>query len=141
MIHRRAARYVSNRFGNRSSVDNMLQQMNWRSLEQRRQDARLTMLYKIVNDKVCIETSARLIPPSRRTRHTQPHAFQITSCSADYQKFSFFPRTIREWNSLPPEIVTPETSSSESLFTIVYLLKVSFSKLKNHFCRSSRKRL
>ena len=56
MIHRRAARYVSNRFGNRSSVDNMLQQMNWRSLEQRRQDARLTMLYKIVNDKVCIET-------------------------------------------------------------------------------------
>ena len=79
MIQRRAARYVSNRFGNISSVDNMLQQMNWRYLEHRRQDARLTMLYKIVNDKASIEISARLKPPSRRTRHTQQHALEITS--------------------------------------------------------------
>ena len=40
MIQRRAARCVRNKFGNRSSVD-MRQQMNWRSLEHRRQDARL----------------------------------------------------------------------------------------------------
>ncbi|KAK6169191.1 hypothetical protein SNE40_020289 [Patella caerulea] len=112
MIQRRAARYVSNRFGNRSSVDHMLNHLNWRSLEQRRKDARLTLLYKIVNDKVCIEKSGRLITPSRRTRHTQQHSFQITSCSSDYRKFSFFPRTIREWNSLPPDIVTLETSDA-----------------------------
>jgi hypothetical protein len=30
MVQRRGARYVSNRFGNRSSVDNMLATLEWK---------------------------------------------------------------------------------------------------------------
>ena len=37
--------YVSNRHGNRSSVDSMFEHLEWRPLEQRRRDARLTMLF------------------------------------------------------------------------------------------------
>jgi hypothetical protein len=32
----------------------MLEHLEWKSLEQRRKDARLTMMYKITNEKVTI---------------------------------------------------------------------------------------
>jgi hypothetical protein len=40
----------------------------------------------------------RLIPP-----------FQIESCCIDTRKMSFFPRTVRDWNLLPPDIVELDT--------------------------------
>ena len=45
MVKRRADRYVKNRHRNKSSVIDMLSTMNLRSLEDRRRDARLFMLY------------------------------------------------------------------------------------------------
>jgi hypothetical protein len=33
-------------------------------------------------------------------------SFQIQSAASDYRKYSFFPRTIRDWNALPPVVVT-----------------------------------
>ena len=44
MVQRRAARYVSNRYRNISSVGEMLD-LEWENLERRRQLARLAMLY------------------------------------------------------------------------------------------------
>ena len=67
MVQRRAARYVSNRHGNRSRVDSMLEHLEWRPLEQRRRDARLTMLFKIANDQVAVDKTDRLTPLLRRT--------------------------------------------------------------------------
>jgi hypothetical protein len=42
MVQRRAERYVTNSHNNRSSVSQMLEHFEWKSLEQRRKDARLT---------------------------------------------------------------------------------------------------
>ena len=105
MVQRRGARYVCNKHGNRSSVDNMLNTLEWTSLEQRRKEARLHMLYKIHNKEVEISPVNRLIPPSRLSRNMHSLSFQIPSTNSDYRKFSFFPRTIRDWNALPPDIV------------------------------------
>ena len=101
MVQRRGARYVSNRFGNRSSVDNMLATLEWKSLQDRRKDARLGMLYKIVNDKVALDKGDRLVPPLRSTMNMHQLSFQIPSSRSDYIIFSYFTRTIRDWNSLP----------------------------------------
>ena len=109
MVQRRAARYVSNKHGNRSSVDTMIQHLDWYSLEHRRRIARLVMFYKIVNDHVAIDKSERLTPLTRTSRHSHHLAYQIPTCISDYRKFAFFPRTIREWNSLPTEIVSTKT--------------------------------
>ena len=103
---RRGARYVSNCFGNHSSVDNMLATLEWKSLQAKRKDARLGMLYKIVNDKV---KGDRLVPPLRSTRNMHQLSFQIPSSRSDYRTFSYFSRTIRDWNSLPPDIVSAKT--------------------------------
>jgi hypothetical protein len=53
-VQRRAARYVTNRYHNTSNVSNMIEHLNWRSLADRRSDARLAMLYKISHELVAI---------------------------------------------------------------------------------------
>ena len=106
MIQRRAARYVSNRFHNTSSVTNMLSTLGWRSLEWRRVDARLCLLYKIVNGLVAIPCQEHLIPFTRSSRLHHNQAFQIPHSKADYHLYSFFPRTIRVWNTLPLPLVS-----------------------------------
>ena len=104
-VQRRAARFVTNKYRNISSVGNMLQHLEWRSLSDRRKDSRLVMLYKIEHEKVAIPKNNILIPQTRQTRHSNSNSFQIPSCKTQYRKESFFPRTITDWNKLPDNIV------------------------------------
>jgi hypothetical protein len=108
-VQRRAARYVTNRYRNTSSVGDMLSSLNWRSLADRRTDARLTMLYKISNGLVAVSKTNRLSPPLRQTRNLHDSAYQIPSSRTQTRKFSFFPRTIRDWNSLPLTVVLKDS--------------------------------
>ena len=43
------------------------------------------------------------------TRHIHCRTYQVPKFKTDYRKESFFPRTINDWNNLPPDIVTAET--------------------------------
>ena len=110
MVQRRSARYVLNRYHNTSSVNEMLRELKWPSLQDRRQHARLTMLYKVTNNLV--ETprlAAKFIPVQRRSRHQNEKAYQIPETPKNYIKESFIPRTIRVWNYLPNNIVTAKS--------------------------------
>ena len=109
MVQRRAARYVTNRYHNTSSVSGMLVTLAWRPLEYRRVDARLCMLYKIVNGYVAIPPDPYLLPFTRSSRLHHSNAYQIPYSKCDYHLYSFFPRTIRTWNTLPQQIVDSET--------------------------------
>ena len=62
-VQRRAARWVSNDYSMQSSVKAMLGNLGWRSLENRRIDARLTMFYKIVYGLVAIPLSSYFVHP------------------------------------------------------------------------------
>ena len=53
-VQRRAARNVHNSYHNTSSVADMLQKLNWRSLQCRHRDARLCMLYEIHYNLIAI---------------------------------------------------------------------------------------
>ncbi|XP_071145327.1 uncharacterized protein [Mytilus edulis] len=104
-VQRRAARFVTNKYRNTSSVGSMLQHLEWRSLSDRRKDSRLVMLYKIEHEKVAIPKNNKLIPQKRQTRHSNSNSFQIPSCKTQYRKESYLPRTITDWNKLPDNIV------------------------------------
>ena len=67
-VQRRAARYVTRRYHNTSSVTNMLHHLEWQTLEQRRIATNLTMLYKITNNIVTVPTHTYLTPG-----HDPPH--------------------------------------------------------------------
>ena len=100
MVQRRAARHVTNRHRNRSGVSDMLYGLNWRSLQDRRKDARLCMLYKVDRRLVAIKKDRRLISQKRKTRNR----FQTIGCKTNRRKMSFFPRTVRDWNALQTDI-------------------------------------
>ncbi len=99
-VNRRAARFVKDDYGPRSSVTQMMQSLNWPTLEDRRRDQRLTMMYKITNGLVAVP-SDQLLPADSRTRASHNHKYRTISANTSVYRHSFFPRTVPEWNSLP----------------------------------------
>ena len=122
MVQRRAARYTTNRYRNTSSVTSMLEHLQWETLESRRTKADITMLYKIVNDLVDIPASNLLTPSSTRTRSNHSQKFRHFSPSSDIFKFSYFPRTVRLWNTLPATVAEAPSlvSFKKELSTIIF---------------------
>ena len=108
IVQRKAARFVLRRCHNTSSVTDMLQQLNWESLCQRRAKMRLTMFYKSQHALVALPLPAVVQLPIR-PRPRYPHAFQVPYCSTDAYKFSFFPRAVVQWNNLPAYIAMAPT--------------------------------
>ena len=110
MVQQLAARYITSRHRNTSSVSDMLQSLRWRSLEARRKDARLCMMFKTDRELVVIQKEGRLLQPIRHdTRHKHSTAYQPNSSQIDKRKMSFFPRTMRDGNAPPPDIAELKT--------------------------------
>jgi hypothetical protein len=94
------ARYVYNNYDYSSSVTTMLENLKWQPLEERRMNTRLCLLYKAVNDLVAIPVQQYLIPLNRSSRHSNSLSFHLFSTRHDYFKYSFFPRTVVQWQQL-----------------------------------------
>ena len=84
-----------------SSVTNMLSTLNLPPLQQRRERAKLIMMYKIINDLIDIPKEY-FTPNDSRLR--KGYYRQLTT-NIDSYKFSFFPSAIKLWNPLPPYII------------------------------------
>ena len=108
MIQHNAARWTLGKDGRKyrtESITAMLNSLGWRSLEQRRTDTRLTMLYKIQNDLVQIH-NPNLQPVSGISHSANPHKFVNFRKYTAPQVNSFFPRTVRQWNALDSTVAT-----------------------------------
>ena len=105
MIQRRAVRWVSNDYSTYSSVTEMMSNLGWRSLENRRYDARLLMFYKIVYGPVAIPVPSYFERPGVYTRHTHTLAYIQIHTSVCYYQYSFFSMTVVLWNRLPADLV------------------------------------
>ena len=111
-VQRRAARYVHNDFKDRTTgcVTKMLKDLNWDSLEERRRQSRLGMLFKIQNGLVDLDKETYMTEGDSRTRGARKLYQERTTHKVLYN--SFFPRTVRQWNSLPTWIT--DTASLET---------------------------
>lgn len=105
-VQRRAARFVLCRHRNTSSVTSMLEALKWPSLKDRRKRARLTMLYKIQHKKVhCPVILRKLEPAPERSRRGNNQQLKLIPSRTKYRSDSFLPTTVKEWNSLPNDVV------------------------------------
>lgn len=109
MVQRRAARFTLNRYHNTSSVTSMLKQLNWTTLAQRRVVTRLCLTYKVTHCLVAIPFVPYLTPLHYASRHCHSMSYTRYSPRTDLFKYSYFPRTIVQWNALPEEIVALPT--------------------------------
>ena len=112
MIQRRAARWVTNRHHNTSSVTDMLHTLGWTSLEHRRATSRLCMLFQIYHGSIGIPHDPYILPcrhTPRPSRQTDMHTLATYQRRTNYFKCSFFPQTIVAWNALTKSVVTSST--------------------------------
>ena len=86
MVQTRSARYVTNKYRNMSSVTDLLDELNWESLESRRTKIQLTLLYKIMNGMVDIPTSPYVTQASARTRLSHTEKLRHISSRTDAYK-------------------------------------------------------
>ena len=111
-----AARYVLRRCHNTSSISDMIEQLQWPTLAQRRCCLCLTMLYKIYNSIVTIDPTPYLKPIRTRTR-TNSLSFLPHRCNTESFKHSYFPGTIPVWNILPDTLViSPSQNAFKAAF-------------------------
>ncbi|MEW8548082.1 MAG: reverse transcriptase family protein, partial [Candidatus Thiodiazotropha sp.] len=108
-VQRRGARFVCNNYTDRSPgcVTAMLGSLNWIPLTTRRYNQRLTMLFKLQHGLVDIGDCAVLRPGDQRTRGAY-RLYQPPATLSVY-KYSFFPRTISDWNRLPTRVTDCHT--------------------------------
>ena len=110
-VQRTAARWTCRRWRNTSSVGEMLDELEWPSLESRRERSSLTFFYKIHSGTVSLDKDKYLTPAPnlRRTRASHESQYTRPFAYSDALKKSFFPRTIPVWNSLPSSVVLSKT--------------------------------
>ena len=90
-VQKRAARFVTGNYNYETgSMTGILGQLKWESLNKRRKDRRLILLYKGLKGKASIPTDD-LIPKTRCCRNQHSMAFQTPIANTDVYKGSFFP--------------------------------------------------
>ena len=106
-VQRTAARWTCRRWGNTSSVGDMVDELEWPSLEARREQSSLTFFYKIHSGTVSLDKDKYLTPAPNLQRTRASHDSQYIRYFAynDALKNSFFPR-----NSLPFSVVSSKTT-------------------------------
>ena len=105
-IQRRAARFVKSKYErSKGTVTRLLKELEWQTLEERRKNIRLTLMYKISNNLIDIPSDRYLTPATRLSRLNNSKSYLHHSTRLNLHKQSFFPRTIPEWNRLPEETV------------------------------------
>ena len=111
-MQKTAARWTCRRWYNKISVDDMLDELEWPSLEDRRVKSSLTFFYKIHSATVSLDKDRYLTPAPnlRSTRASHDSQNTIYMAYSEALNNSFFPRTIPLWNSLPSSVVSSKTA-------------------------------
>ena len=122
-IQSRAARFVTSDYQNYElgSVTKLLKDLGWKSLKSRREVDRLCLLKKGLDNNAILPLDD-LSKPARKTRHLHNRYYTTIYARTNIFKFSFVPRTIRDWNNLPHngvEIADDAKFRKLLLFTII----------------------
>jgi hypothetical protein len=109
-IQRGAARFIKGNYERtEGTVTSLIEQLGWQSLEERRRQARLGFMYKMTNNLVDIPSDRYLTPATRHSRHSNNKSYITHSTRLNIHKYSYFPRTIIQWNALDDTVVNSPT--------------------------------
>ena len=110
-VQRRAARFVANNHKrSEGTVTKLLNDLQWPSLVHRRKPNRLSIMYKIHNNQIAIPIPQYICrQTAKQTRQYHQQRFSLVPSAKDSYKYSYFPRTIKDWNSLNPSIYSAKS--------------------------------
>ena len=90
--------------------------------EKRRRNSGIITLYKGLKGAASIPTNDLVLP----IRHVRKHyslAFQTPFANTDIYKCSFFPQTIRDWNSLTDSLLSASEGAEDSIAMFTSLVR------------------
>ena len=106
-VKRKAALFCSQNYDRYASVTDMIKDLGWATLETRRRQSRLTLMYKLTHGRIDIDTRKYSIQHSEsRTRGSHQFKFRVPYANKDVFKFSFLPKAIADWNCLAEVFVS-----------------------------------
>ena len=112
-LQQRSARFVKGDYRTTSNVSQMLHDLGWCDLKDRRRDLRLALLYKIVIGHVAINPHhIGLVAADNRTRANHRYKFRTIEASSTGLRYSFAVRTVSHWNKLPAVVVEQENPAA-----------------------------
>ena len=113
------------------SMTGILEHLKWETLNKRRRDSRLILLYKGLKGKASIPTDD-LIPLVRRCRNDHSMAYQVPIANTDIYKCSSpppplapppDPQTIRDWNALPDSLISSAEGAEDGIAKFTSLVR------------------
>lgn len=91
----------------------MMQELNLQPLLDRRRIARLKFLFLLSQNTFNFDAEQYLIPRQVRSlRSYHPRKYLVPQCRVNTYAYSFFPRTIKNWNVLPDAIRDCQTATT-----------------------------
>ena len=113
-IQHYTARFVANEHRRTTSPTTLVLTLNWQTLQRRRTIKQAMTFYKILNNIIEINPPTGLL-----TRLHNRHHFTIprSRLNTVYKIYSFYPRAIRIWNTIPKEIT--EIKQPESFYAAI----------------------
>ena len=112
-IQRRAARIVKNDFRQTSSVTEIIKELNWDKLQDRRRNVRITSLFKIIKGLVAIPVEELDLEfTDSITRRNSNLKLKTLRPNTNVFKNSFVVKTIPDWNKLGQSTVDSATIAS-----------------------------
>ena len=117
MVQHRGARFVTNtphhrQSGPQTSITKIINDLGWKSLQERRKNNRLIMLYRISNNLVDVPASYHPVLRQPQPRRGHQHQFQRLTAEVNAFQHSFLPQTIVDWNSLSTSVVAADSLES-----------------------------
>jgi len=104
----------------------MLLNLGWDSLELRRIRLRLVAIYKeahkITPSKLILDKGTN---PYKTRQNTGTYIIEEPDFNKQCYQYSLYPRTIREWNMLPPEVrIAPDIKTFKEGLQSIDLIKL-----------------
>ena len=117
MVQHRGARFVTNtphhrHSGDHTSITSIIKDLDWTSLEERRKNNRLIMLYRVTNNLVEVpqDYHPQLCP--RQPARGNQKVYQRLTPNVEAFQYSFLPRTIVDWNGLNKTVAAADSLES-----------------------------
>jgi hypothetical protein len=128
-VQNRASHFATNTYDYKIAVAELHKKLGWPLLQERRKVARLCEFYKIVKGTSPVPAT-ELSKPTRLGRSSSDgYNYKNLYTRTNIRKFSFFPRTIIDWNLLPSNIKSSPSIDSFRSKATAHLFSYQTSSL------------
>ena len=122
-VQKRSARFITSDYSYEpGSMTRIYEELKLPPLAERRKNNRLILLFKGLNNRASIPIEI-LSRPTRYTKNMHQEHLNRIYARTDILKYSFLPKTITDWNSLPPDIFSKVQSAQDPVTTFSKIIK------------------